>query len=148
MDVGNLLAVFQFLHVDGQQPGNPGNRALRSVNRDALTPYQRVVDTTDPLDREKTLLGYMRDHEPELVHMATDEDCWVTISTARIQCRVGIPVGVDLYGISEGPYIVDPHLLSPCLKSRGGRRVEQGLEKLVWGGLGIGFHVNRFTAKA
>ena len=50
MDVGNLLAVFQFLHVDGQQSGNPGNRALRSVNRDALTPYQRIIDPTDPLD--------------------------------------------------------------------------------------------------
>ena len=80
--------------------------------------------------------------------MATDKNSGVTISTARIQCRVGISVRVNLHGISKGPYIVDPYLLSPRLKSRGGRCVKQGLEKLVWGGLGIGFHANRFTVKA
>ena len=59
MDLGNLVPVIRFLHVDGKKTRHAGNRAARTMHRHPLAPDEGLIDSTDPLEIEKSLIGNM-----------------------------------------------------------------------------------------
>jgi hypothetical protein len=66
--------------------------------------------------------------------MATEEHGRIALSACGIERGKGIPIRVDLHGISKVLHIVDPDFLTSGLKTGRGGGVEKSLEELVGGG--------------
>jgi hypothetical protein len=98
---------------------------------DTLSAEKRAVDATDALDKKKSIVIDVRDHEAQLVDVSGENNVQLFVRSA--ETREGIAIGIGRKFVAMRFHVFGPDALGAGFEAGGRRSDDEIFEKLERG---------------